>query len=419
MSRFFLHLRFHSPRSHYCLLAFSVLNLFAGTNLAATEVVKPLFPVGLNHEFPQAAETFEEIRQLILDQYYTGTVTEEALYWAAIQGMLRHVSPPENPDLARIWTAEAFERVNQSLQGVDVSLGLQTNFNPNDGSLTVNEILPDSPGEGVIMPLDRILRVDGEPLKGLPVAEVNKLLRGEEGSSVTLTINRDVRIFDLTLTRQRFATKNLIVTALNEQVALVELRYFSSGISEQLREELIKLQEKGIRDIVLDLRNNSGGVFSEALAACKLFVGNQGITLRTYNRAAGLTNYASDNVEPFDFGIAVLANGGTASAAEIVVAALQDQGQAFFIGSKTFGKGVFEQTFTLENEMRVRFIIGAMYTPKGNPWQGKGIKPDFLIEQNTATVAALRKLDPLTRYGRDPAMITAVKLLNLNREEVE
>lgn len=382
--------------------------------VAAQETrVQPLFPVKLEHEFPAARETFDEVKKLILENYYTPEITEEALYWAAIEGMLRHLSPRDNPELSKIWTAEEYEKILQSLEGVDISLGLKSSFNANDGSLTVSEVLPNSPAEGIVLPFDRILKIDNQILKGKSVADINKLMNGPPDSDVILTINREIKIFDIRLTRVKFETQNLFVYQLSPKVALVELRYFSQGISDKLMEELSKLKANGTEAIILDLRNNSGGVFGEALKICHQLVPERGIVLRTYNQQENLKNYASGNAEPFDFKLAVLANSGTASAAEIVLGALRDQRKAFVIGSKTFGKGVFERTFTLENEFRVKFITGAMYTPTGVAWQGKGLAPDFLVEQDTATVSALQKADIKTRLARDVALITALKLLNM------
>lgn len=386
----------------------------ARAQAASESGVQPLFPVKMEHEFPAAKETFEEVRQLILENYYTPEITEEALYWAAIEGMLRYLSPRDNPELSKIWTAAEYERILQSLEGVDISLGLKSSFNANDGSLTVNEVLPNSAAEGIVLPYDRILKIDNQVLKGKSVADINTLMNGPPDSDVILTINREVQIFDIRLTRVKFETQNLFVYQLSPKAALVELRYFSQGISDKLQEELSKLRDNGTEAVILDLRNNSGGVFGEALKVCHQLVPERGIVLRTYNQQEKLKNYASGNAEPFDFRLAVLTNSGTASASEIVVGALRDQRKAFVIGSKTFGKGVFERTFTLENEFRVKFITGAMYTPTGVAWQGKGIAPDFLVEQDTATVTALQKADINVRLSRDIALITALKLLNLS-----
>ncbi len=379
--------------------------------IAQSEEIKPLFNVGLSHEFPQAAETFEEIKALILENYYTSEISEEALYWAAIKGMLRHISPPDNPELSKIWTVEDYEKVFNSLSGVQVSLGVKSSLNTTEGSLTVTETLPGSPAEGVLLPYDRILRIDGESLKGKSTSEVNDLMNGEEGSQVTLTISRDIKVFDISLRREKFSNENLIITPLTDNLVLVEMKTFSVEISVQLKERLAELSKSGYNKLILDLRNNSGGVFLESIRAAEEFLPEKSILLRTFTRDKKLQNYVSSNPTPFDFKIAVLVSESTASAAEILSSALRDHTVALIIGTKTYGKGVFEKTYTLDNEFRVKFITGAMYTPKGIAWQSKGLKPDFLVEQSSDTLKALLKLDPQERLKKDVAMITAFKLL--------
>lgn len=375
--------------------------------------IQPLFPVRMEHEFPAPQETFEAVKRLILEHYYVPEISEEALYWAAIQGMLRHISPPDNPGLSQIWTAGQYDRILQSLEGNDASLGLRSTFNPGDGSLTVTEVLPNSPAEGLVLPGDRVLRVDGRSLRGLGTGEINQILNGEPGSQVRLTLARDLDVLQMDLVREVFHTRNLFVHPLGNQMALVELRYFSSGVAEELKEALDALVLAGVHGILLDLRNNAGGVFSEGLRVAHLFVPERGIVLRTFSQATGLQNYGSAVSDPYPFEIVVLANGQTASAAEMVVGALRDQRKSFVVGSRTFGKGVFERTFTLENDFRVKFITGVMYTPTGVAWQGRGIVPDFLVDQDAATVTALQKLDITARLSRDISLNTAVKLLRL------
>ncbi|MDX2111501.1 MAG: S41 family peptidase [Verrucomicrobiota bacterium] len=374
--------------------------------------ITPLFPIALTHAVPNSHATYEEVRKLILENYYTSDITQEALDWAAIQGMLRYISPPENPTLATIWTAEEYDKILNSLEGVDVSLGLKSSFNAGDGSLTVTEVQPNSPAEGIILPLDRILRVNGQVLKGKTVAEVNALMSGPADTDVVLTINRDIKIVEIKLTRQKYETKNLFVNQISPKLALVELRYFAQDVSKDLEKELTTLKQNGTEAIILDLRNNTGGVFGEALKMSQLFVNERGIVLRTYNQQEKLRNFSSGNKEPFNFKLAILANGNTASASEVLVGALRDQKRAFVIGTKTYGKGVFEKTFELENHFRVKFITGAMFTPTGVSWQGKGLAPDFLVEQDVATVTALHKIDLAQRLKKDIGLITAIKLLN-------
>lgn len=393
--------------------ACALLLLTLAARVAAGEeaVVKPLFPVTLEHGFPQAGKSFEEVRELILKHYYTQDISEDALYWAAIQGMLRYVSPPENPDLAKIWTVEQYDKVRNALEGNQISIGIKSSFNPEDGSLTVTRVLPESPAVGVLEPLDRILRINGQPLKGRPVDEVSALMNGDENTSVALTVNRDINVFEATLKRAKFAEHNVVVTPLTKAVALVELKRLSLDVAKELKTALDKLAKDEVKGLVIDLRDNPGGVFLEGLRVVELFLPAKSVMLRTYNREDKLRSYVSANPEPFKFKLMFLVNPNTASAAEIIPGALRDHKLASIVGVRTYGKGVFETTYTLENQYRVKFITGAMYTPLGRAWQGKGLVPDFFVEQDEKTLAALSRLAPLDRYAKDVAMITAVKLL--------
>jgi len=387
--------------------------IYPGPWCAAAEqsAFKPLFPVRIEHEFPEAKETFEKIKDLILEHYYCNDINEEALYWAAIQGMLRHISPPENHDLAKIWTPDEYDKILQTLKGVQISIGIQSSFNPHEGSLTVTEVMPGSPAESILRPLDRILRIDSLPLKSKSLDELNALLSGQEESKVTLTVNRDIKVFDVTIKRRKFEIKDLIVSRLTDAIALVEIKNFSVNISDKLKKELQKLHDDGYRGLIIDLRNNTGGVFKESLRTVELFLPDKRILLRTLQRKTGLQNYVSVNTAPFEFDMAILVNRNTASSAEILASALQDNQKALIIGTRTFGKGVFEQTFTLKNKYRVKFITGAIYSPAGRTWQGKGIVPDFLVEQDDTSLARLFRMEAKNRFHVDVAMITAYKLL--------
>ena len=382
-----------------------------GSRAEEQTTVKPLFPVRLDHEFPNSKKTFEEVKNLILKNYYSDDLTEEALYWAAIEGMLRHISPPKDPELSKIWTAAEYEKIFMALQNSIVSIGLKSSFNPSEGSLTITEVLPNSPAESILKPFDRILRIDSQPLKGKTLPEINALLDGKEGTEVTLTLNRDIQVFDVTLKRRKFQAETLIVSRLTDKIALVEIKRFTANISRKLKDELNRLKANGFQKLIVDLRNNPGGVFAESLRTIELFLPEKRILLKTFQREQKLQNYVSVNTEPFGFDMAILVNHNTASSAEVVAGGLQDHQRALIIGTKTFGKGVFENTFKLDNDFQVKFITGAMYSPKGQSWHGHGIVPDFLVEQDDKTLEALLKMEVGERFRKDVAMITACKLL--------
>ena len=392
-------------------VAILTLVVLAPTMAADQNAYKPLFKVRIDHAFEDPQKSFEELKDLILQNYYTQDLDEASLYWGAAEGMLRRISPPDNPDLCKIWTSGQYEKIVDSLKGEQVSLGIKSTFNPNDGSLTVTEVVAGGPSQNTLEPLDRILRINGSDLKGKSLDEINAMVSGEENRRIDLTVNRDIEVFDVTIALKRFDPPALVVTRLEPGLALVELRSFTADLSKALRAELDTLRHEKVTSLILDLRNNPGGVFVESLRIAEFFVPKDSVLLRTLQRDTDLKNYVSVNAAPFAFDLALLVNPKTASSAEILTACLQDHQKAIVIGARTYGKGIFEKTFELQNHTRVKLITGAMYSPKGVCWHGKGIAPDFLVEQDEATLSALLRLPASQRLPKDVAMITATKLL--------
>lgn len=388
-----------------------VATLFLVNSLLVLSQQKPLFTVSSNTD-TVAKESFEGIKKLILDQYYYDGISENDLYWAAIEGMLQKISPPESPNLAQLWTDEEYEKILNSLKGVKVTLGFGSSFNGVDGSLTISSFTAGSNAEEQLQVGDRILRIDNEGLKGKSLAEVNQLLDGKLGESSTLKVVRDIEIFDVTLTRETLKSENLIVTEIpGRKVALVEVKKVTLGIASELEAEMSRLKADQITSVILDFRNNVGGVLNEGINIGRLYMKSGDIVLRTQTRSKGITNYTAEIDKFHDFKVIVLVNENTASAAEIVTSALQDHNRAIVVGKKTYGKGVIETTFTLENQYRVKFITNAMYSPKGNSWQKKGLLPDYFIDQSQANYKAVANMEISIRQGKDLHLSTALKLL--------
>lgn len=360
----------------------------------------------------EAEATLAEVQQLILENYYYDGITQEDLNWAAIEGILRHVSPPEAPDLAKLWTDEEYEKILNSLKGIRVSLGFNSSFNSSDGSLTVTSLTDGSEAAQKLQMGDRILRIDDRVLKGMSIADVNALLDGELNQKSKLTVVRDIQVFDVKLIRDSLKVENLVITRIpDRQVALIEVKKIVLGLAGQLQLELEKLESEGITSIVLDLRNNSGGVLNEGINISRLFMKKNDIVLRTQKRSEGVTNYIADKDQFYDLNLAVLINEQTASSAEIICSALQDHGRAILVGKKTYGKGVIETTFTLKNNYRLKFITNAMYSPKGKSWQSKGLLPDYFVDQSQANLQEVSNLDIDSRLRNDLHLSTALKLL--------
>ena len=408
----FLKFTFFKSRKHYTMRIYVfLLSILFFTSFSGLTQQKQLFEVGFTQD-GDAKATYEEVKKLIGANYYYDGLSEDDLYWASIEGILRHISPPDNPDLGKLWTDKEYERILNSLKGVKVSMGFNSSFNSADGSLTVTKLTANSEAAQILKKLDRIVRIDNIPLAGKNITEINGLLDGEVGKSSTLKVVRDIDIFEVTLSREELKTENLIVTNIpNQPIALIEIKSISLGIAEELEAELIKLKAANINSIILDVRNNLGGVLNEGVNIAKLFMKKGNIVLRTQARDKGVTRYSAAEDKYPDFKIALLINENTASSSEIITSALQDHKRATIIGKKTFGKGVIETTYTLENQYRLKFITNAMYSPKGISWQSKGLLPDFFIDQSANVYKSVSEMDISTRLKSDLHLSTAIKIL--------
>ena len=374
--------------------------------------IKPLFEPRVEHEFSQPRETFEEILQLIQEHYYTDQIDEKSLWWGGVQGVLRQISPAENKGLAQIWLPEQYEQIHQSLQGVQESIGIKSTFNPADGSLTVTEVFTGGPSESLLMPYDRIVRIDGQPLQGLSVKEIESLLKGDVGTRVSLKVVRDVAVFDMLVARDAFKVVNVETQLFGENIGYVAVLSFAEGVNADLRAALESFAEKGVNALIVDLRNNSGGVFAEALKCAELFRNEGERLMRMVSHGNKVNDYVAGKVEPFQFHLAVLVNKKSASASEIVAAALQDGLNAPIVGENTYGKATMEKIFTLKNDYRVKFTTAALYSPKGRSWQKTGLMPDYPVAQAADIVGKTRKLEPATRLTRDYQLLVAYRILS-------
>jgi len=370
----------------------------------------PLFPVAAPQAFPDAARAFEQTRQLILENYYSDTIDEESLWWAATHGMLRQISPPKDPERAALWPPEVYQRVTESLRGVTHASGIKSSFNAADSSLTVTAVEPGSPASGLLQPWDRILRIDDKPLVGLAAADIEAMLRGEDGTRVKLAVVRGLQVMQVEFGLREFRTPSVEVQSLPGEVLYVRIVSLSLGTAASLEEALraASAARPGPLRVVLDLRDNGGGVFVEGLRVAELFLASNDILVRSVRRREGLQNYISSNPSPLAARLSVLVNANTASSAELVAAALRAHGIASLVGTPTFGKASMEETFTLDNGYRVKFMVGALYDPNGHSWQGTGLQPDILTGASNPLATATEAGE---RLRQDAALAAAVHLL--------
>ncbi|HFE48244.1 MAG TPA: S41 family peptidase [Chromatiaceae bacterium] len=322
------------------------------------------------------AEIFERIKR-----NYVEETSDHELIKYAIKGMLSGLDPH-----SAYLDADDFRDLQVGTRGEFGGLGIEVG--EENGYIKVIAPMDDTPAaKAGVKAGDLIVRIDGKPLKDMPLNDAVNMMRGKPGSKIELTILRDGedKPLSITVIRDIIRVRSVKGRLLQKDFAYIRLAQFQSHTAQDMLEKLsqLKKQNKGpLKGLVLDLRNNPGGVLTGAVAVSDAFL-KDGIVVYTEGRDKdSRLNFkaAPDDVlkgEP----LVVLVNGGSASASEIVAGALQDHGRAVIMGERTFGKGSVQTIVPIDERTGIKLTTARYYTPKGRSIQAEGITPDIPLEQ--------------------------------------
>ena len=320
--------------------------------------------------------TRAEVIEAVRENFYK-PVTEEKLQEQSLKGIVGSL----DDRFSEYYTPKEAEQVAQSLSGEFEGVGMTVDSRDTKQGLRVARVFPKSPAkEAGIKPGDLITEVNGESIAGDDAEVSTAKIRGEAGTEVTLTIKSpDKKPREETLERRQLAIP-LVASRLVEKggkdVAHVRLVAFDQGASEQLRKQIDRQIKAGAEGIVLDLRGNGGGSLDEGILVASTFLkeGQLVVTTRGRTQPEQKLEARGDAIES-DIPVVVLVDRNSASASEIVAGALRDHDRASVVGTKTFGKGVFQQLEPLGNEGLLKLTVGSYFLPDGKNLAGDGIEP--------------------------------------------
>lgn len=328
-------------------------------------------------------------RQSVLDQAEQRISAEAAhpvssaqLERAAVEGMLSAL----DDQWSAYYAPADFTRFQQVLAGSYTGVGVWVR-RAADGTLRVLTVQPNSPASRArLRPGDELLSVAGHAVVGRSVADVVSDLRGNVGTSVTVTVQRGTDVFSARLRRAAVADDDVSATMVSPTIERLRVAAFTRGVGRWVRDQVAKARARHLAGIVLDLRNDPGGLLDEAVETASAFL--DGGPVVSYAQR-GSPPRELDALGHGDTGIplVVLVDGGTASAAEIVAAALQDRGRAVLLGSRTFGKGSVQAPTQLSDGSALELTVGRYLTPAGRSLDGIGIQPDVTIPAGSSGVA--------------------------------
>ncbi|MEK6725316.1 MAG: S41 family peptidase [Deltaproteobacteria bacterium] len=315
----------------------------------------------------------------LIQKNYVEKVNSKDLAYSAMKGMLEGLDPHSsfmNPD--------TFKEMQVDTKGEFGGLGIEITMK--DGILTVVSPIEDTPAfKAGIKAGDIIIKIDGKGTKDLTLMDAVKMMRGPKGTQVTITVVRETftEPKDFTVTRDIIAVKSVKSKTLESGYGYVRVAQFQEKTDTDLDNVLDKMEKEngGLKGLVLDMRNNPGGLLDQAVKVSDDFL-ESGLIVYTDGRIEGqkMTFSAKKEGTRPNYPIVVLVNSGSASASEIVAGALQDHGRALILGTQTFGKGSVQTIYPLEDGSALRLTTARYYTPSGRSIQAKGITPDIILE---------------------------------------
>lgn len=393
------------------LVLLVALNLALGLRLYSQEPA-PSKPDDPYQQMALFTRVIEQIRQQYVD---TNRVSYQELVYSALRGMLQSLDPH-----SQFLDADMYKDMKDDTAGQFGGLGIVISMK--DGALTIVAPMEDTPGfRAGLLAGDRIVEIDGKSTDNLMMSDAVKLLRGPPGTRVTLRILRSPSTELITVEIERANIEVATVKdarLMEEGIAYVRVTQFSEPTADALQKELDRLAAEGMRALILDLRNNPGGLLSSAVDVAQKFLDRNQVIVSTQGRdprqntiyrARGRARYGG-------FPMAVLVNSGSASASEIVAGALQDHRRAVLVGEKTFGKGSVQSVVPMEEGTAIRLTTAKYYTPSEKVIHERGIEPDIVVPMAPEDLREImnQRAQPSARDGVAPPA-SAIEDVQLQR----
>ena len=352
-----------------------ILPLFFARNLQALESYDD------TQETYKNLEVFANVLSIVQQNYVDNIDTQETIE-GAIKGMLTSLDPHSS-----FLKPDDFKELQVETTGTFSGIGIEITLK--DDMLTVVSPIEDTPAfKAGIQAGDRIIKIEGESTKEMSLLDAIKKLRGQKGSEVTISIHREdwTDLQEFTIIRDVIPIHSVRDSVLETGYGYIRITNFQRNTSQDLQNSLEDLIKEGaLKGLVLDLRNNPGGLLDSSVKIVDIFL-DEGIIVSTKGRLQdqNMEFSAHSGGAEYDFPIVILINGGTASASEIVAGALQDHKRALILGTQSFGKGSVQTIIPMADGAGLRLTTARYYTPSGTSIQATGITPDVLVPKSVA-----------------------------------
>lgn len=351
-------------------------------------------------------KVFSEIISLI-ESNYVETVKSDTMIEGAIRGMVKSLDPHTT-----YMPPATYKEMQVETTGKFGGLGIEISMR--DGVLTVVSPIEETPAfRAGVKAGDKIIKIDDESTLDMTLQDAVSLMRGETGSPIKITIFR--KNFkapkEFTIVRDIIKVRSVVHKLYQEDIGYIKLRNFSKNTSSDLDKALDDLEQKGITKLILDVRNNPGGLLNQAVEVTDRFLNRENLIVYTKGRSneQNMRFTSHDKVAGVNYPLIVLVNSGSASASEIVAGALQDLNRAIVLGTPTFGKGSVQTIIPLSDGSALKLTTARYYTPSGRVIQENGIEPDILVE--------MEPVEEIEKKDKDEESEEKTKLRRFLREK--
>jgi carboxyl-terminal processing protease len=384
-------------------------SVFAALQDSPKNIVDEVWQI-VNQEYVD--NTFNKVdwqatRQQLLGKNYT---SKQQAYEA-----IREALKPLGDRYTRFLDPEQFQALTSQTAGELSGVGIRMGLDEKNKTLKVVEPIENSPAaKADIKAGDGILAINGKSTKEMTLEQASAMIRGEVGTKVNLKLTREGQgVFDVSLTRANIELPSVHYSVKQEgqvRVGYISLNEFSSHAADQMRKAITKLNEQKVNAYVLDLRGNPGGLLNASVEIARMWM-DSGAIVRTVDRRGGKQEFVANRTALTQLPLAVLVDGNSASASEILAGALKDSKRATIVGSKTFGKAVVQSVHPLSDGSGLAVTISRYYPPSGADINHKGIMPDVKVDLNSEQEKRLASEPALLGTNNDPQYLGAIAVL--------
>lgn len=342
--------------------------------------------------------------EAVLKDYYVGDIDEQKLEEGIYKGFVAGVGDA----YTNYYTSDEYASFKEKSSGMYAGIGIQMTLQTYDNSIEVTEVFEGSPAEKAgIKPKDRIIKAAGKRVTGDEFEILPTLVKGTPGTTVDITVYRpsEEKNYDFTIERASVASPTVYFRMLDNEVGYIQIKQFEAVTYDQFKVALDKLKKEKAKGLVLDLRDNPGGLLNIVEQIADELV-PEGIIVSTKDKQGKGSEYYSDS-KYTDIPMVVLINGNSASASEVLAGALKDYSRAELIGTTTFGKGVVQTIIPLSDGSAIKLTTSQYFTPSGVCIQGIGIAPDYEVKLSTEKILKGRELTDT----EDDQLQTAIKVV--------